>query len=92
MDVADNLALMERDIGHAFKDNNKLLGVQALNSGRDVIEYNGRCYLFLPKNDRLGIGGDRVIDTVLWTEWFHSRDTQGRTKHAHNQEGHANTT
>jgi hypothetical protein len=74
MDYSDNLARLERDIGHVFR--NKLIGLESLNSDRHQIFHNGQTFVLRP-NGELAIRGDNVMDTVLIDMWDRSYDSQG---------------
>lgn len=65
---------MERIIGYTF--NNKRLALESLNHGGLPIHYDGK-YQYLPRNERLAIVGDSVLDTVLRSRWYNARDIGG---------------
>lgn len=69
------VAVMERITGYVF--NNKRLALESLNHGGLPIHYGGT-YQYLPRNERLAIVGDGVLDMVLRSGWYHAHDIGGR--------------
>lgn len=74
MNISENLVHVERRIGRVYKT--KLIGVEAINSDRQMILFNQQ-YHSLRRNDDLAIIGDKAIDLELSIMWYRSRDSQG---------------
>lgn len=74
MDIIESLAHVEQRIGRVFLT--KPIGVEAINSDRQMVYYNQQ-YHDLRRNDDLAIIGDKAIDLVLSLMWYRGRDSQG---------------
>ncbi|KAF9690746.1 hypothetical protein EKO04_011334 [Ascochyta lentis] len=74
MNVNHQITDMERIVGHTFQ--NRQLAVECLYHGGQYIFFDG--VLQKPaRNERLAIVGDKILDVVLGTKWYYSRDAQG---------------
>lgn len=76
MSTEQRVARLEEIIGWTF--NNKLHAVEGLNHGGPVVFFEGQLYQEFPRNDRLAVLGDRLLDTVLLMKWYHQRSNQGK--------------
>jgi dsRNA-specific ribonuclease len=77
MDVDNNIAQLERIIGHSF--NNKLLCAEALRMGPPtaLLLVEGKVHS-VKNNGRMETYGDRLLEQVLCELWYNSRYPSGK--------------